>query len=129
VRRELATGVLGYDVLLHRLEALELHLQEEAMVLLNAPVEHRREPRQMLHSHPAALAVDTPRAVAEVQLHPRHVEVSPLATLGSVMATTGVPAVRAPGLAPGRRNVDHEAIVDQGAVNDAGVFQPEQLVE
>jgi len=28
-----------------------------------------------------------------------------------------------------RRDVDHESIVDEAAVDDAGVFQLEQLVE
>jgi len=38
-------------------------------------------------------------------------------------------SVSRPATKPPTPNIDHEAIVGEGAADDAGVFQPEQLVE
>jgi len=128
-----ATAAAAAAPVLHQAadRGLVAALGEVADVILERPREPDANvgPRQMLHGHAAAHAVDALRAVTEVQLHPCRVHVPPLAILGSVIAGTVVPAARAPGLAPCRRDVDHETIVGEDAVDDAGVFQPEQLVE
>src|SRR5690606_37413587 len=106
-------------------------LREVADLILERPREPGSDvgPRHVLDDDAAARAVDASRVIAQVPAHPREVEVPPPAALDAIVAGAVVAAAGAARRAPGGRDVDHEAIVDERATADAGVFQPEQVGE
>ena len=106
-------------------------LREVADLVFERPGEPRADvgPGHVLDDDAAPGTVDAARVVTQVNLHPGGIEMPPPTARDAVVAAAIVTAARVARPPPGRRHVDLEAVRDEVASDDAGVFQPEQLVE
>ena len=89
----------------------------------------RLRPWQLLDLDAALRALDAPRVVPKVKLHPGDVEVSPTAIRIAIIARALLVALRATRTTPRRRDVDDQPGSVEARIDDTRVFQPQQDTE
>jgi hypothetical protein len=116
----------------HRAErGLVTALGEVSDVVLERSREPRAwvGPRQPLHLDTARRTLDASRVIAEVKLHPSHLEMPPATVVSAIVARADLSTLRATRATPGRCHVDDQTSLVEPNINDTGLFQPQQDTE